>query len=67
REAIQPHLPRPGQAARIRLRVPPREIPLVRGYRNEGLRFIEERTGARVKGVVADASVPSGQVRTEEA
>jgi len=45
--------------------VPPREIPLVRGYKNLGLRWIEERTGARVIAVIPDGAVPPGQIRVD--
>ena len=58
-------LPRWGVAEQMRLRVPPTEIPLVRGYKNRGLRLIEEKTGARVVDTIGDDAVPSGQVRVE--
>ena len=61
-EKIASYLPRRGVVAKISLRAPYREIPLVRGYKNQGLRSIEEKTGASVLGVVADETVPSGQV-----
>ena len=61
-EMIASHLPKPGAADRIRLRVPYREIPLVKGHKNLGLRLIEDKTGARVMGVVPDESIPEGQV-----
>ena len=54
-----------GVAGQIRLRVPSAEIPLVRGYKNRGLRLIEEKTGAKVTGVMPDEAVPSGQVRVD--
>jgi histone acetyltransferase (RNA polymerase elongator complex component) len=60
-EKIKPCLPRPGTVPRIRLRVSPREIPLLRGYRNRGLRLVEERTGARVIEVKGDETVPPGR------
>ena len=60
---IDPCLPKPGgEAAKIKLRAPHREIPLVRGYKNRGLRLIEKKTGAEVAGVIPDESVPSGQI-----
>jgi histone acetyltransferase (RNA polymerase elongator complex component) len=64
-EKIASCLPRWGEADRMRLRVPPREIPLVRGYKNQGLRLIQEKTGAKVTGVMADEAVPSGQIRVD--
>jgi len=59
---IKPYLPGKGAASMIRLRVPMREIPLVRGYRNLGLRWIEDKTGASVATVIPDDSVPSGRI-----
>ncbi len=64
-EKIASCLPRQGNAAKLRLRVPSREIPLVRGYKNRGLRLIEEKTGAKVARVIPDEAVPSGQVRVD--
>jgi histone acetyltransferase (RNA polymerase elongator complex component) len=58
---IRKFLPRPGEARTIRLRVPFREIPLVRGYKNRGLVSIERVTGAEVKEVAGDDAVPQGQ------
>lgn len=65
-DRIMPFLPGRGEANTIRLRVPPREIPLVRGYRNQGLRRIEERCGAKVVGVLPDGSLQTGQIAVEE-
>jgi histone acetyltransferase (RNA polymerase elongator complex component) len=64
-EKIASCLPRRVVADRMRLRVPPREIPLVRGYKNRGLRLIQEKTGAKVVDTIGDDAVPSGQVRVE--
>ena len=54
-------LPRPGEAGSIRIRVPFREIPLVRGYKNRGLVSIERITGAEVREVSGDDTVPPGR------
>jgi histone acetyltransferase (RNA polymerase elongator complex component) len=64
-EKIAPCLPKRGVASQIRLRVPPKEIPLVRGYKNRGLCLIEEKTGARVVDTIGDERLPSGQVRVD--
>ena len=64
-DKIEPQLPCRGEAAAIRLRVPPREVALVRGFKNEGLKRLQASTGARVEGIVADASLPSGRVEVE--
>ena len=61
-QKIESCLPEWGLAAQITLRVPHRELPLVRGYKNRGLRSIEEKTGAKVIGVIGDDTVPAGQV-----
>ncbi len=63
---IAPDLPVPGDAEQIRIHVPMREIPLVRGYKNRGIRKIEQITGARVMGVVPDDTVPMGRIRLEK-
>lgn len=59
-------LPKPKGASMINIFAPQREIPLVRGYKNEGLKWIEKRTGAEVVGVKADDSVSPGKIRIEE-
>ena len=61
-QRIQSYLPERGLAAEIGLRVSQRELPLVTGYKNRGLRTIEEKTGAKVIKVIEDDTVPSGQV-----
>jgi len=61
-QRIESFLPERGAVAEIRLRVPHRELPLVRGYKNRGLRSIEQKTGARVIDVIGDNTVPAGQV-----
>jgi len=64
-ERIMPFLPEKGEADHIRLRVPSREIPLVRGYRNQGLERIEKICGAKVTGVLPDSSVRAGEIAVE--
>jgi histone acetyltransferase (RNA polymerase elongator complex component) len=63
---IEAELPSPGAVSRIRIDAPRREIPLLRGYRNEGLKWIEERTGAEVSTVRPDEALPSGKIRIEK-
>ncbi len=62
---IEQDLPSPGAASQIRILAPEREIPLVRGHRNQGLLWIEKKTGARVLGIKADNTIPRGRVRVE--
>ena len=64
-QKIAAYLPEKGEMAGIKLKVPHREIPLVAGYKSRGLRSIEEKTGAKVMGVIPDDSVPLGQIRVE--
>ena len=64
-KSIAPDLPVFGEASRFRIHAPAREIPLVRGYRNHGLRKIERITGATVMGVMPDDTVHSGKIRWE--
>ena len=63
---IVPDLPPFGEAHRIRIYSPVREIPLVRGYKNQGVRKIEQITGAKIMGIVPDDTVPPGKVRLEK-
>jgi len=64
-KGIIPDLPAPGRVREINIYAPMREIPLVRGYKNQGTLKIEHITGARVMGVLPDDTVPSGKVRLE--
>ena len=64
-QKIAAYLPEKGEMAGIKLKVPHREVPLVAGYKNRGLRSIEGKTGAKVMGVTPDNSVPLGQIRVE--
>jgi histone acetyltransferase (RNA polymerase elongator complex component) len=59
---IEPFLPRPGHARKIKVRAPRREVPLVRGYKNRGLELIEARTGARITAVEVDESLLPGHI-----
>jgi len=63
---IEPFLPTPGTASQINIRVPKREVPLVRGYRNQGLGLIEKKIKARVIKVEPDDSVPPETIRVEK-
>ncbi len=65
-DKIRPQLPPHGKVGRMRLRVPPREISLLRGYKNEGICHVQEKTGATVEKIISDPAVPSGQVKVEE-
>lgn len=58
-------LPGPGEAKRISIRIPSKDIALLRGHRNEGIRRIEETTKALIDGILADDSLPSGRITVE--
>jgi histone acetyltransferase (RNA polymerase elongator complex component) len=62
---IDPHLPRPGEISEFRILAPKREIPLVRGYKNEGLLAIEKKIGAKIIEVLPDDGLDSGHIRVE--
>ena len=63
---IEPFLPGRGEAKSIRISVHPNEVPLMRGYKNSGIRAVEMKTGARVHSVIPDISLSSGQIRVEK-
>ncbi|MBC8176420.1 MAG: radical SAM protein [Deltaproteobacteria bacterium] len=65
-KAVEPDLPASGTAEEIRIFAPAREISLIRGYKNRGIRIIEEKTGAKVLGITVDDNLPGGRVRIEK-
>ena len=65
-KAIGPDLPASGIAEGIKIFAPEREIPLIRGYKNRGIKMIEEKTGAEVLEITVDNDLPGGRVRTEK-
>lgn len=64
-ERIQSSLPQYGSAPVLRIRAPEREISLLRGYKNSGLRHIQKKTGAHMVEAISDETVPAGEVRVE--
>jgi histone acetyltransferase (RNA polymerase elongator complex component) len=62
---IEPFLPGPGEAKRISIRIPAKDIALLRGHRNEGIRRIEKATQALIDGILPDDSLPSGKIAVE--
>jgi histone acetyltransferase (RNA polymerase elongator complex component) len=61
-EKVKPCLPLVGKKSSIVLFAPEKETPLIRGHKNRGIQQIEAITGASVKGVVSDNSVPAGKI-----
>jgi len=62
---IEAFLPGPGEAQKISIRVPSKDIALLRGYKNESIRRIEQRTKALIDGILTDDSLPSGRIEVE--
>jgi hypothetical protein len=62
---IEAFLPGQGKAKIISVRVPAKDIALLRGYRNEGVRRIEEKTKARIDEIVPDDSLPTGRIAVD--
>ena len=63
---IEPDLPTLGESAHIRIRVSSRDVPLIRGYKNQGIRAIKARTGAKMVEVEVDNRLPDGTVTVEK-
>jgi len=61
-DRVRPYLPAPGEAKTITLHVPLRDIPLLKGYRNSGLRHLESITGATVKNILPEESLAPGEI-----
>lgn len=63
---LQPQLRRIPSGRTIRLMAPQRDIPLLRGHRNQGLAWVEATTGSRVAAVLPDDSLLPGHIRAVE-
>jgi histone acetyltransferase (RNA polymerase elongator complex component) len=61
-ERVRRYLPHIGEAKNIMLLAPTQEIPLIMGHKRSGIRHIETVTGAMIKDIVPDDSIPSGEV-----
>ena len=62
---MAPLLPRQGEASQIRITAAKRDIPLLRGYKNQGLKELQDKTGARTVLVETDDSLPPGKTRVD--
>ena len=58
-------LPGPGKASEIMIYANKRDIPLIRGYKNEGMKWIEMKSGARVSDVREGSAISRGTIRVE--
>lgn len=61
-DRVKPYLPALGEAKTIILRAPRRDIPLLKGYRNGGLRHLESITGTTIDNILPDDSIAPGEV-----
>jgi len=62
---IEPLLHKFAKTANIGIRAPMKEIPLVRGYKNEGVRLLEDKSGARIIYIKHDDSIPPGRIEVD--
>jgi len=65
-EAIASQLPSRGRLEKVSIRVRDRDVPLLRGYRNEGIQWVSMMTGAEVLAVEGDCSLPPGRIEVLE-
>ncbi|MEE4353459.1 MAG: radical SAM protein [Desulfatiglans sp.] len=65
RHTIEPQLPIPGSQADIRILVSKQDVHLLRGYKNEGLAWLQEKTGTPNIRIQLDDSLPTGRIRIE--
>jgi len=61
-KAIASQLPSRGRLEKLGIRVRDRDVPLLRGYKNEGIQWISMMTGAEVLAVEGDRSIPPGRL-----
>ncbi len=64
-KSIAPFLPAPHTYAGVRIVAAKRDIPLLRGYKNEGTAAIRNKSGAKVIYIDGDESLPHGKIRVE--
>ena len=63
---IEPQLPSYGRMERFTVRVRNRDVSLLRGHRNEGMKRISLMTGAEVLAVEGDNRLPPGKIEVLE-
>ena len=64
-KSISSMLPEAGTAAEIGIRLPQKEIPLLRGHKNMGIKQLEKQTGAKITYVKPDSSITSGKIEVD--
>lgn len=62
---IAQFIPEPGTTSVIGIRVPFREIPLLRGYKNRGVKEIERMSAAKIQYIKPENNITSGQIEVE--
>lgn len=62
---IIPFLPAPGTTSEIGIRMPEREIPLLRGYENQGINKIKEACRAEIQYIRPDSNIQPGQIEVD--
>jgi histone acetyltransferase (RNA polymerase elongator complex component) len=62
---VIPFLPVPGTASIIGIRMSEREIPLLRGYENSGVKKIEDICRAEIQYIRPDSCIPSGRIEAD--
>ncbi len=63
---IESQLPSCGRMEKVRIRVRKSDVPLLRGYGNEGVKRISLMTGAEVLAVEGDSRLPPGKIEVLE-
>ena len=62
---VMTFLPAAGTATEIGIRVSEREIPLLRGYKNTGLKKIEDISSLKILYIKPGNNIPSGQIEVD--
>lgn len=62
---IMAFLPAAGTATEIGIRMPEKEIPLLRGYENAGLEKIEKISSSKIQYIRPGNNIPSGQIEVD--
>ncbi len=63
--SIIPLLPEPGTAAAIGIRMSQKEIPLLRGHKNTGIKQLEKLSSTKIQYVKPDDNIPSGKIEVD--
>jgi histone acetyltransferase (RNA polymerase elongator complex component) len=62
---VLPFLPAKGTATEIGIKMPEREIPLLRGYENWGVKKMEDISGSKIQYIKPDNNITSGHIEVE--